>query len=349
MASSSARIIASDVEASSRAASRMTCGAEGQRRSSLRKPSRAPARSPTRGATSSNSDGGPAALTSGCSKIVAISLSRSPASAALRATRGDGELSRERILQSALRLFAEQGYAKTSIRQIAQGAQANVAAIGYYFGDKAGLYRAIYCGQPQAAGTPRDALANEPGAAAPSLALLFEQFLEPLKRGDEVRLWMKLHRREMLEPTGLWEEKLENGIRPMHNALVALLCARLALPRPDDEVRRLAIVIAGLAVHLYLGQDAVSELAPQLFRNVRAIDVSDAGDWSLVKVWYAPQGGLGTSSYPTDGFIYGDHADSVAPVVIANKGDGADETRLANLAIASAAAAPVRGAITLSN
>jgi len=84
-------------------------------------------------------------------------------------------------------------------------------------------------------------------------------------------------------------------------------------------------------------------------RNVRAIDVSDAGDWSLVKVWYAPQGGLGTSSYPTDGFIYGDHADSVAPVVIANKGDGADETRLANLAIASAAAAPVRGAITLSN
>ena len=26
------------------------------------------------------------------------------------------------------------------------------------------------------------------------------------------------------------------------------------------------------------------------------------------KVWYAPQGGLGTSSYPTNGFIYSDHA-----------------------------------------
>lgn len=38
--------------------------------------------------------------------------------------------------------------------------------------------------------------------------------------------------------------------------------------------------------------------------DVRAVDVSPTGDWSLVKVWYAPQHDLGTSTYPTDGFIY---------------------------------------------
>ncbi|GAA0323385.1 hypothetical protein GCM10009087_37090 [Sphingomonas oligophenolica] len=42
--------------------------------------------------------------------------------------------------------------------------------------------------------------------------------------------------------------------------------------------------------------------------NVRAVDVSEAGDWSLVKVWYGPQGGLGTTAYPTKGFIYSDRA-----------------------------------------
>jgi surface antigen len=42
--------------------------------------------------------------------------------------------------------------------------------------------------------------------------------------------------------------------------------------------------------------------------NVRAIDVSSAGDWSMVKVWYGPQGNLGTSAYPTKGFIYSGHA-----------------------------------------
>ena len=46
-------------------------------------------------------------------------------------------------------------------------------------------------------------------------------------------------------------------------------------------------------------------------RNVRAVDVSAAGDWSMVKVWYGPQGGLGTSSYPTNGFIYSDRGSRI--------------------------------------
>ena len=45
----------------------------------------------------------------------------------------------------------------------------------------------------------------------------------------------------------------------------------------------------------------------------RAVDVSDAGDWSLVKVWYGPNGGLGTSSYPTKGFIHADRAPAELP------------------------------------
>ncbi|WP_230769713.1 CHAP domain-containing protein [Sphingomonas sp. Leaf4] len=48
-------------------------------------------------------------------------------------------------------------------------------------------------------------------------------------------------------------------------------------------------------------------------RDVRAVDVSAAGDWSQVKVWFGPLGGLGTSSYPTNGFIYSGHAPQVSP------------------------------------
>lgn len=43
-------------------------------------------------------------------------------------------------------------------------------------------------------------------------------------------------------------------------------------------------------------------------RDVRAVDISAAGDWSMVKVWYGPTGDLGTSAYPTRGFIYADGA-----------------------------------------
>ncbi len=39
-------------------------------------------------------------------------------------------------------------------------------------------------------------------------------------------------------------------------------------------------------------------------RNVKAIDVSEKGDWSRVKIWFAGNGGVGTTSYPAFGFIY---------------------------------------------
>ncbi len=42
----------------------------------------------------------------------------------------------------------------------------------------------------------------------------------------------------------------------------------------------------------------------QIERNVRVVDVSAAGDWSMVRVWYAPIGDLGLRPNPVQGFIY---------------------------------------------
>jgi surface antigen len=42
----------------------------------------------------------------------------------------------------------------------------------------------------------------------------------------------------------------------------------------------------------------------QIERNVTAVDVSDAGDWSRVKVWFAPLQDVGKTAWPTHGFIY---------------------------------------------
>lgn len=41
-------------------------------------------------------------------------------------------------------------------------------------------------------------------------------------------------------------------------------------------------------------------------RNVTVVDVSPNGDWSLVKVWNDPSHNLGSTTYPTYGFIYQD-------------------------------------------
>ena len=60
-----------------------------------------------------------------------------------RKPRVDGERTRARILEVALPLFAERGYAGTSIRMVAQAANVNVATLAYHFTDKQGLYTEV--------------------------------------------------------------------------------------------------------------------------------------------------------------------------------------------------------------
>ncbi len=46
----------------------------------------------------------------------------------------------------------------------------------------------------------------------------------------------------------------------------------------------------------------------QIEKDVLAVDVSPGNDWSRVRVWYAPLGGLGKTAWPVEGFIYSSHA-----------------------------------------
>lgn len=190
--------------------------------------------------------------------------------------------SRARLLRSGLRLFAQQGFAKTSTRELAEHAGVNVASISYYFGDKAGLYRAVFF---EPLGSPQDDIARytQPGQSlAQALAGLYAGFLEPLKQGDTARLCMKLHFREMLEPTGLWEEEVARGIQPMHDALLGVLCRHFGVEQADTELQRLALCIAGLGVHMHVGHDLIRQLAPRLHEGDDALD-----RWSERLVMYA--------------------------------------------------------------
>lgn len=195
------------------------------------------------------------------------------ATPAERASRSDGAESRERILYAALRLFAEHGFAKTSTREIAKAAGVNIAAISYYFGDKAGLYSATF-NEPMG-GSAGDLvqLFGAPGLGiAEALRLYMAAYVEPLKHGEIVRQCMRLHMREMVEPTSLWAEEVERDIRGPHEALVRVLMRHLGITKADDDAHRLALAINGLALQLFVMQDMVDVLRPALLRSADSID-----------------------------------------------------------------------------
>ena len=199
-----------------------------------------------------------------------------------RKQRADGAEARQQLLHAALRLFAEKGFAKTSTREIALAAGANIAAISYYFGDKAGLYRAAFT-EPMGCGGDDAALFDQPDfSLRQSLQGFISNFLAPMKQGELVQQCTRLHFREMLEPTGVWAEEIDNGIKPAHAALVALLGRHLDISEADDGLHRLAFSIAGLALQLFVTRDVVQAIRPQLLDQPEAIDA-----WAEQMVSYA--------------------------------------------------------------
>jgi TetR/AcrR family transcriptional regulator, regulator of cefoperazone and chloramphenicol sensitivity len=188
-------------------------------------------------------------------------------------TKPEHNESRQRLLHAALRCFAEHGFEKTSTRQIAEMAGANVAAIRYYFGDKAGIYRAAYI-EPM--GQPQDDIAlfdNPELTLEQALNGLYSGFIEPLKQGELVQLCTKLHMREMVEPTGLWQYEIDQGIAPYQRALSQVLCRYLGAAEPDDDVHRLAFAIMAQSVFMYIGRDVYMAIRPQLMATSDALDV----------------------------------------------------------------------------
>jgi TetR/AcrR family transcriptional regulator, regulator of cefoperazone and chloramphenicol sensitivity len=187
--------------------------------------------------------------------------------------RSDGQEARQRLLDAAMALFAEQGFAKTSTREIAHAAQVNIASISYYFGDKAGLYRAVWS-DPRTNPPPVTHDADgQPLPLPQMLDAMLQGFIEPLKQGHLAKQCMKLHIREMLEPTGVWQAEIDSNITPAHSALVDAIGRHLGLAQADDDTHRLAFSLAGLGMMLHVAGDVFAAIRPQLLASQEALDV----------------------------------------------------------------------------
>lgn len=206
--------------------------------------------------------------------------------ASQRTARSDGEDTRARLLQAALQLFSEKGFAQTSVRAIAQAAGTNVAAIAYHFGDKAQLYTATFY-EPFGSGSDLIPVFADPALdLAGALRQYFAGFLEPLKHDDLVTQSLRLHVRELLDPTHVWPELIERECRAPHMALIQVLGRHMGVSVVDDDMHRLAFSLAGLIMQLWTQRDPLQAIAPQL-ATAAAVDqwVERLTDYALSMVY----------------------------------------------------------------
>lgn len=172
---------------------------------------------------------------------------------------------RERLLDSAGQVFAEQGYRRATIREICSRAGANVAAVNYHFGDKEKLYAAVlqhWLGEahrkfPPDGGLPADAPAEQ------RLRAFVRSWLFRML-GEGTPAWHgRLMAREMSEPTAAFDFILVESVRPMSQRLAGII-RQLLGPRANDRiVRDCTLSIAGQCCFYRHGHEMIRRLYPE--------------------------------------------------------------------------------------
>ncbi|WP_437228465.1 CerR family C-terminal domain-containing protein [Planctomicrobium sp. SH661] len=130
---------------------------------------------------------------------------------------------RQRLLNVAGQVFAQKGFEATTVREICSGAEANIAAVNYYFGDKERLYieavRIAACRQ----GDPPQFDWTDDTSPEEKLKQ-FLQHLLPMVLDDDRPDWqIELMMREMAHPSQACVELVRSYIGPMFSQLISIV------------------------------------------------------------------------------------------------------------------------------
>jgi AcrR family transcriptional regulator len=156
---------------------------------------------------------------------------------------------RERVLDTAKRLFGERGFKRVTVRDICIAAKANVAAVNYHFGDKLGLYREVLQSAADAM-CETNAAARAAGVGQPPeeelrryIGVFLHRVLAP---GSEA-----VHRlitREMNDPTPALDIIVEQGVRPRVEYLAGVIARMIGGDPHDPRVLRCVASVQAQAV-----------------------------------------------------------------------------------------------------
>ncbi len=189
-----------------------------------------------------------------------------PASARRRIA-ARGRRTRAQLIEIAGRMFAERGFDGATGQDICRRAAVNPAAIVYYFGGMAGLYRAVLEEASHRLVTT-DALAAAVAAERDPRRRL-EAFLGLIVRaltGGVSRSWAgRLFGREFTSPTRVYGRAHDRALAARARILRSIVGALIARPADDPLVARACIsIMAPCAMLLLVNRRKLQRLLPDL-------------------------------------------------------------------------------------
>ena len=157
---------------------------------------------------------------------------------------------RERLLTAASRIFAEQGFQESTIADICERAETNIASVNYHFGDKERLYLEAwrYAFNQELDNHPSDGGIAEAAPAEQRLAGRIRSLIARV--ADDNSYSFAIINKEMAQPTRLLADILEKEINPQRLQMLALLKECLGQAATEQRIQYCHTSIMGQCFQL---------------------------------------------------------------------------------------------------
>lgn len=173
---------------------------------------------------------------------------------------------RQRILLKAGPIFATKGFRATTVREICDQANVNIASINYYFGDKQQLYNqtVVMAREMRVQQVPYPDW-GEDTAPEKKLADFIEIILARLVAMESEPWQVRLLMREILHPTEACRHLVKEYFRPFFETLLVIIDDIVGERFPDHRRSQIGFSIIGQCLYyrfaadvtgLIVGQDA---------------------------------------------------------------------------------------------
>lgn len=156
-----------------------------------------------------------------------------------RNQRRDDLSTRGIILEAAGQVFAERGFAEATSKEICERAEANSAAVNYYFGGKESLYEEVLveAHRQMVSLEDLDEILLSDIAPEDKLRAFFSRMIKTAASSSE--LWgIKVYMREMVSPSPFVTRAMSTTVLPKADKLKALIQEITGLPSDSPHLQR---------------------------------------------------------------------------------------------------------------
>ncbi len=180
----------------------------------------------------------------------------------------------ERILVAAEQIFNSKGFRAATVREICRSAGVNLAAVNYYFGDKAALYRAVVRRLMERVfeGNPLQTDVDDPEV---QLAQFVRTMLNRLLAPGGLSTYQnhsRLLARELVDPSPVLDAVVEDFIRPQAAVLTRIIQDLVGGQASMDQVWHCAFSIIGQCIYYGYAWPVMIRLHPMDLSDPDAID-----------------------------------------------------------------------------